>query len=119
MVRIMERSGGAVLGLECRGRPTCEEFEAVAPALEAALAEHGEARLLLFVDAAKGYGVQRLVAAARFALPHWERVARLAVVGARGWWLPAAQVEDLLSPWQERFFDTSGLDEAWDWLAAD
>lgn len=116
MIRIMERSGERTIGLDCDGTISLSRFNEVLPVIEKAVERHGTINMLFVIKNIRGYGFREFAADVSFCLRHWNDIERLAVVSNRDWWKAATSVENLLTPWEERYFDLHELDSAWRWI---
>lgn len=116
MIRKMERSSGRNIGLEVSGKVALEQFEALLPEIEAAIHTHGTINLLCLVENMSGYGIKEFVADCKFAIKYWNNIAKVAIVGDSNWWALGAKIDNLFTKWEERFFDSGKLEEAWKWI---
>ncbi|GAB7022208.1 SpoIIAA family protein [Salidesulfovibrio brasiliensis] len=119
MIRILGRSSENVIGIECDGTVTVEKFEEVLPAIDRAVDLHGQINMLFLIKTIRGYGLKEFAADIKFAVTHWKSIRKVAIVSDREWWKPATMLENLLTSWEERYFDLSELEEAWRWLEED
>ena len=121
MIRLLDDMPAGVLGFEAVDDVEKEDYEDVLlPAIEAAIAEHGKARLVYVLgpefDDYEGEAVwEDLKLGAR----HPASFERIAVVTDARWAGPAIKVFSALWPGQARAFPLADLGAAKLWAAAD
>lgn len=116
MIEKMERSKGKVFGVSADGEISLEQFEQLLPEIEELIRQHGKINLLFLIKSMKGYGLKEFVADIKFAVKHWNDVEKVAIVSEKHWWAAAAKIDNLFTKWEERFFDASELEQAWEWV---
>lgn len=116
MIRILGRSLDNVIGIECDGTISLEKFEGVLPTIDRALERFERVNLLFLIKNIRGYGIKEFAADIKFAVTHWNSIEKVAIVSDRDWWRAATRLENLLTNWEERYFDMGELEEAWRWL---
>lgn len=116
MIKRMDKSTESVIGFEISGQISLEEFNQIVPYIEKALEKNEKISLLFFVESMKGYGIKEFAADVKFAIKYWDKISKLAVVSDHDWWGPAAKVDNFFTKWEERYFDASELDKAWEWI---
>ena len=118
MIRILERSEGAVIGVQASDKLTAKDYEDVwIPELEAAIGSHGRIRALLYLDETfTGWEVGALWEDTVFGVTHYDKFEKIAVVGAGEWleWLTKA-AGGLIDA-DVKTFDGDELERAWEWI---
>jgi hypothetical protein len=119
MITRLERSCGRFLGFTLSGKLHDEDYHHFVPTVDSAIAAHGKIRMLAhFVDF-HGWDMQALWDDTKFAVSHFNKVERIALVGDRNWekWMAMACKPFTLA--ELRYFDVSQLEEAWAWIEED
>lgn len=83
----MPESEGKIIGLRANGKLTDQDYqEVLIPSLEALIKQHGQVRLLCFMDGEfKGLEAGALWDDAKFFLPHKDDFEKMAIVGGPKW----------------------------------
>ncbi|MCB1277773.1 STAS/SEC14 domain-containing protein [Prosthecobacter sp.] len=116
MITRLERSCGRVLGFTLSGKLHDADYHHFGPAVDAAVAAHGKIRMLAhFVDF-HGWDMHALWDDTKFAVTHFTKVERIAIVGDRDWEKWMAMVCKPFTLADLRYFDTTQLEEAWAWI---
>ena len=119
MIRLLRDMPAGVLGLEAVDDVEKEDYQnVIAPAIDAAIAEHGNVRLVYVLgrefDEYEGEAVwEDLKLGAR----HTTAFERIAVVTDARWAGPAIKIFSVLWPGQARAFPLSELEAAKQWAA--
>jgi hypothetical protein len=119
MIRLLDDMPAGVLGLEAIDDVEKEDYQNVlVPAVNAAIAEHGEVRVVYVLgpefDEYEGEAVwEDLKLGAR----HPASFERIAIVTDARWAAPAVKVFSVLWPGQARAFPLTDLDAAKRWAA--
>ncbi|GAA4063771.1 SpoIIAA family protein [Agromyces indicus] len=109
-----DRSSGDILGFVVSGDVTKADYDVLTPAVEAAVEEHGEVKLMLDLTDFRWEKVGAWGADLRFGHEFHEKVARMAIVGHKKW---EERLALLASPFYAReaaYFEDP--DAAWAWL---
>lgn len=64
-----------------------------------------------------GYGFKEFVADIKFAVKHWNDMAKVALVSDMKWMEIGAKIDNLFTKWEERSFPLAEEDDAWAWGA--
>ena len=121
VIRLLAGMPPGVLGLEAVDDVEREDYENVLlPAIDAAIAEHGKARLVYVLgpefDDYEGEAVWEDL---KLGVRHPASFERIAVVTDASWAGPAIRVFSVLWPGQARAFPLAELDAAKRWAAGD
>lgn len=121
MIRRLDDMPPAVLGFEAVSDVEREDYENVlVPAVEAAIAEHGRARLVYVLghdfDEYEGGAMWE---DAKLGARHPASFERIALVTDAGWVRPAIKVFSALWPGQARAFPLAELEAAKRWAAGE
>jgi hypothetical protein len=116
MIKTLDRTNGRILGFALSGKLHDEDYRDFVPAVDAAVAAHGNIRLLAhFVDF-HGWDMHALWDDIKFSTTHCSKVERIALVGDRLWEEWMAKVCKPFTLAHIRYFEASRIDEAWTWL---
>src|SRR4051794_2519632 len=85
MIEKLTRSAGPVLGFRMSGELHDEDYRQFVPLVEAAINEHGKARLLAQFQDFHGWDLQALWDDIKFSTKHCTDVAQVALVGEKKW----------------------------------
>ena len=120
MIEILPESEGNVLILKAVGKLTDADYkEVLIPRLEAIIAEHGKARLLLDMgDEFKGWEPKAAWDDARFGLAHRKDFEKMAVIGGPRWVDWALKLGALMVRGEIRSFAAERRAEAMQWVKA-
>lgn len=120
MIEVSPSSEGNVLVLKATGKLTDRDYkEVLIPRLQALIAAHGKARLLLDMgDEFHGWEPAALWDDARFGLAHRNDFEKMAVVGAPAWVDWGLRVGALIMSGELRSFAARERDQALEWVRA-
>lgn len=118
MLHILPRSQGNVLGIECSGKVSREDYlETLEPALNRVIAEHGQVRVLfIFGEDFEGYKLEAMLEDIRYGFKHMKRFEKLATINAPSILVPILKLFDKVSKCRCKNFDRAAADEAWGWI---
>ena len=116
----IETTSPNVIAFAVNGRIRADDMRLVIAASEAAMAAHGQVRVLLRVQGFEGVGLDALrqEGLAAMKLKGLRQVERYALVGGPAWMASVASWFPPLGRAQVRHFDLDREDEAWQWLEA-
>lgn len=119
MIRVLDDMPPGVLGFEAVGDVEKEDYQRVlVPAIEAAIAEHGKARVVYVLgNEFDEYDGDAVWEDLKLGLRNPASFARIAVVTDAKWAGPALKVFSALMPGQARAFGLDELDTAKAWAA--
>lgn len=120
MIRILDQMPAGVLGFEAVGDVEGADYEQVfVPAIEAAINEHGKARLVYVLgtefDEYEGDAAWEDL---KLGLRHPLSFERIAIVSDAPWARPAITMFSILWPGHARAFPLADLDAAKEWAEA-
>ncbi|EEX10362.1 conserved hypothetical protein [Ruegeria lacuscaerulensis ITI-1157] len=118
MISVHKNSDGALVEIELTGEVTSNDYtNTLVPAIEAALQEHDQVRMLVIVGPEfKGYDLGAAWEDTKLGLSHWRGFDRIAVVTDKAWVKTSARLAAPLMPCPVQVFEMSQLDEARRWL---
>jgi hypothetical protein len=116
MIEKLERSSGPVLGFKMSGKLHDEDYGQFVPLVENAIKDHGKARLLAQFQDFHGWDVHALWDDIKFSTKHCADVAQVALVGEQKWEEWMAKVCRPFTMAKVKYFDTSQIETAWQWL---
>ena len=121
MIRLLSDMPPGVLGLEAIDDVEEEDFaNVVAPAVEAAIAQHGKVRLVYVLGREfDEYESEAVWEDIKLGVRHPASFERIAVVTDAGWARPAMRLFSLLWPGRARAFRLAELAAAKAWAADD
>ena len=119
MIRILSDMPPGVVGLEAVGDIEKEDYkDVIAPAVEAAIAEHGKVRLVYLIghdfDEYEGDAIWEDL---KLGMHHPASMERAAIVTDARWARPAVKLFSVLWPGQARAFPLAELEAAKRWAA--
>ncbi len=117
MIRKLDESAGNVLGYEVRKEVTEEEFVSFSREFEAAIAQHGKIRLLIYMPELPKTEPGALVEDLKLTryLNNIERYALVSDSALMEW---VSKLGNALPGVEIKQFDTSRYEEAWYWVRA-
>jgi SpoIIAA-like len=119
MIRLLSDMPPGVLGLEAVGDIEKEDYkDVIAPAVDAAIAEHGKVRLVYLIghdfDEYEGDAIWEDL---KLGMHHPASMERAAIVTDARWARPAVKLFSVLWPGQARAFPLAELEAAKRWAA--
>lgn len=117
MFQVLDRTGGKVIGMKVSGKLLHQDYQQFIPRLEALIEEHGSIRCLMEMTEFEGFELRALWDELKFDTTHASKIERCAVVGNKRWERWATNLsKPLFYRAPVRYFDSSDLEEAWDWI---
>ncbi|WP_170349138.1 STAS/SEC14 domain-containing protein [Ruegeria atlantica] len=118
MITVHRNSDGALLEVELSGEVTSTDYsEVLVPAIEAALTEHDNVRLLAVVQPEfKGYDLSAAWADTKLGLSHWRGFDRIGVAADQGWVKTSIRLAAPILPCPVQVFALSELEAARRWM---
>ena len=117
-VEVTEGQDGRVLEVKLSGRLQHEDYEQFVPQVEQQIREHGKVRILAQLHDFHGWSVPALWDDIRFDAQHFRDIERLAIVGDAAWEHGMAIFCKPFTSAEIRYFDSSHLAEAREWLTS-
>ncbi len=114
MIEMMDRSSGSTLGFKVSGDATKEDYAALTPAVEAAIADSDSANLLIDLTEFHWEKVSAWGSDLRFGHEFHDKIDKIALVGNKKW---EKHLTKLCAPFYAkaaRYFEND--DDAWNWL---
>jgi hypothetical protein len=109
-------STGNFLHAKITGKLTKEAYQALAPAVDEQIQEHGKIRILFEMHDFHGWTAGALWEDLKFDFKHWKDIERLAIVGETKWEAGMAVFCKPFTAAKIQYFDHVKLDEAQSWL---
>ncbi|WP_170788874.1 SpoIIAA family protein [Ruegeria lacuscaerulensis] len=118
MITVHTSSDGAQIEVELSGEVTSTDYsETLVPAIESALAEHENVRLMAVVQPEfKGYDLGAAWSDTKLGLSHWRGFDRIAVVADQGWVQTSTRLAAPIMPCPMQVFELADIEEARRWL---
>ncbi len=102
--------------VEITGMITREDVESVIPVVNEIIAEYKKMKGLVYLNDVKGYTFAGFLADFNFYLKHEDYFEYMAIVGDKGFEKEMVNVFDKLMPGKAKYFDTSELGKAKEWI---
>lgn len=119
MIRILPFDEDRVLALHIDGKMSSEDFEQVLSAVDDKLARHDTLRIYAEMHALTGVSPEALFEDLKFAVKHWQRFDREAIVTDQTWLQKLTSAAGRLMPGIEvRAFGFNEREAATDWIRA-
>lgn len=116
MLEIVERSGdGRALRIVASGTLSHEDYAALVPLLDEAVARHRRISILADLRELEGVGPRAALDDLVFDIRHINDFDRLAVVGGDSWQEWMTRLATHLTPAAMRYFDAAHVEAAWAW----
>lgn len=120
MLTLIPFDDGRVVGARIAGKITRPEFDQMAAAMEAAMAQYPRIRLYVELESFAGVALDALFRDLHFGLQHWRQVERKVVVTDRNWVARLGNLSDRLFPSvQVKVFANDEQPQARAWICAD
>jgi hypothetical protein len=116
MIQAYAQNHGPVLGFRLSGTLHAVDYEAFAPAIEAAVERYGRLRLLLHFEQFSGWDAGALWSDLKFRAQHFVDIERIAFVGENARDKALALLLRPFTGAELRYFNVEDLGEAWAWL---
>ncbi len=108
---------GNLVRVEASGKLTQADYDDLIPSFERVIARHGSMRLLFVMENFHGWDVGAAWDDFRFGTTHASKVERVAMVGEKTWQKWMAKLGAYFVPTAVRYFDSSELPIAEQWVA--
>ncbi len=105
-----------ILGFKLTGKLHDEDYKHFVPAIDAAIARHGKARVLAQFHDFHGWDMHALWDDIKFSTTHCTKIERIALVGEKTWEKWMAKVCKPFTRAKIEYFDVNHLDDAWKWI---
>lgn len=114
---MMEQSHGKVLGVNCTGKITKEDYTTfLEPTMDALVAEHGSVRVLFKMLHFEGAELKAAWHDTMLGVKHAKHFERCAIVGNKNWEAGLIALAKPFFKCQFRYFDISEESLAWKWI---
>jgi hypothetical protein len=117
MIEILGESTENCMGFKVTGKLATEDYDALIPKLDEALAAWGKINMFVLVEGLEGWdGLGAAKADFAFGKKQYRSVERCAFVSDRNWhkWV-VKLIDPFTSRTKEAFFEPSQIEEAWAW----
>lgn len=118
-VDLREEAGGKILAVRLSGKLSKQDYERLGPEVERLIRQHKKVRVLCELHDFHGWEAGALWADVKFDLKHFADIERLALVGEARWEQGMAVFCKPFTTAKVRYFDSSKLAEARDWIEAE
>jgi hypothetical protein len=116
---IEEIAEGKIVEVSATGTFTKEAYEAFVPRTEAAIKKHGKIRILFIMHDFHGWDAGAMWEDFKFDLKHFNHIERLAIVGETRWEKGMSLFCKPFTTAKIKYFESSDLDQARDWIHAE
>jgi len=106
-----------IMEVDVTGKLTKEDYEQFVPATEKLVEEYGKIRILFVMHDFHGWSAGALWEDLKFDLKHFTHIERLGIVGESKWEHGMAVFCRPFTTAKMRYFDSSQLDEAREWIS--
>jgi SpoIIAA-like len=117
MIEQLASPSEKVLGFKMSEKLHDADYKAFVPLIDAAVAKHGKVRILAQFHDFQGWDMHALWDDIKFSTTHCTQIERIALVGEKRWEAWMAKVCKPFTMAKIQYFDASGVDAAWAWLA--
>lgn len=111
------RTEGNLIRITVSGKLTEEDYDALIPAWEQTIAQHGSMRMLMIMHDFSGWEPGAAWDDLRFEITHASQVERVALVGEKTWQKWMIKIGSLFAADHVKYFDHAQLAEAERWVA--
>lgn len=118
MFELLPQSTETCIGFKVSGKVTAEDYDGLLPILDKAIAAHGRINLLVVFGDMEGWeSLDAAKADFDLGMEQYRQVEKAAFVGDKKWQKWAIKIMDPFTRrTTERFFDSTHLQEAWQWV---
>ena len=116
MIEILKSPSEGCLGFKLSGTLHDEDYKQFVPTVEAAVKQHGKARLLAQFEDFHGWDLKALWDDIKFATEYCNKIERIALVGEKRWEEWMAKVCKPFTLAHVKYFDHADMNAAWTWL---
>ena len=117
-VKLNELDKSRSLEVHLTGKLVKDDYEALLPAVERMVQQHGKINILVEMHDFHGWTAGALWADTKFAMHHFHDIGRLALVGEAQWEKGMATFCKPFTTAEVRYFDRAKIDEARIWVGA-
>lgn len=110
---------GSYVHVTATGKLSQESYHTFAPVLDEQIKGNGKLRLLFEMHDFHGWTLGGLWEDMKFEIKHWKDIERLAIVGERKWEAGMASFCKPFTSADIKYFDSSVIDDAKEWIVAD
>lgn len=107
---------GRAMRFRAGGKLTHEDYQALIPLLEQAIAEHGKISVLVELDDITGIEARAVMDEFAFDIRHFRDFDRLGVIGDGPWEDWMTRTTNPLVPGEMRYFPEAEANDAWTWV---
>jgi len=117
MFELLPESTDTCIGFKISGEVTAEDYDALLPKLDEAIAAHGEINLLVLMGDFDFKGFDAAKADFRFGTHQYRQVGKAAFVSDKKWMERMVKIMDPFTRrTKEKNFEPHRLNEAWAWI---
>ncbi len=118
MIKILPQSSQSCIGVLVSGSMTSEDYKALLPLLDKAIAASGRVNLLVMMRDFEGWaGLEPLTTDFELGANQYRQVEKAAFVSKQKWLEWAVWIMDPVTRrTHQRFFSPAQLEEAWKWI---
>ena len=119
MIRLLPESEGAVIGVEVSGKINAKEEGEWIEIFDNLIKEHGKINILVLLDGKFSMDVDAAYDDLKWTFKNMKHMNKLAMVSESrvlAWLVAADSIFGKLVGISEKHFETSNLQDAWDWV---
>ena len=98
------------------GKVTLDDFNEIAPKVQAFIDRHGTIKLIEVIEDLKGFEISMLLPGIKFDIQNLRHISHVALVSDIAWMSPLTKAASALMSTQLRTFDLADLGEARNWI---
>ena len=117
MIEALTSAHPQILGFKLSGKLHDADYQQFVPAIDAAIKQQGNIRLLAQFHDFHGWDMHALWDDTKFATTHCTKIERIALVGEKKWEEWMARVCKPFTMAHLKYFDATQIADAWQWLA--
>lgn len=117
-IQYSEKQEGRVLEVAVSGKIVKEDYETFVPVVDRLVQKHGKIQILMEMHDFHGWTLSAAWEDTKFGLHHFHDIEKLAIVGETKWQQAMAVFCKPFTKAEVRFFDSSAIDEARQWMAS-
>ena len=116
MIKIVESLRPDTLVYELNGFVTKDEIAAIEPDMKTIEERMGHINLVIMLNA-EGESMGAILKEEQLSVKHWNKIKKIAYVGDKKWWKPVVIIDNILTKFEEKYFDVDEMEKGWKWLA--
>ncbi|MEX0619070.1 MAG: STAS/SEC14 domain-containing protein [Pseudohongiellaceae bacterium] len=116
MIELLPLTRDNFIHAKASGKLTNEDYDDVISLAEEKIKKYGKTRWLIEIQDFRGWEIKAAIEDIRFDLKHFNDIEKLAIVGNRDWQRWAANLSEVFTGGEVRFFDITERTNALLWM---